>query len=368
MRLSGGPTATLVLAVALAHTSWATRSAEGGGDSTNWLSGTRRDENEGVENRPRAPSVGFYIGDPCNLTCSQVLHNVFCNTTSRKCECRAEHPVNIENRQCVKASPLGVACGHDEACTYIVEQAVCRHGKCRCKDGHEPQDGTRCVPARGVAILDNAELTTMISVIASLVIFTALFCLVLRLFSKARFGSTRDRMGDAGAPTSVLDAAGLEEGALNHHRSSLKGPPSRRTSRASVDYSGGQRRSSYAMLAPPSNPGSRRASSSSVRSQASLRSAASTRSGSISLRGGGSHHGGSRGCVTPGSQGSQGCNGGCSSSTGGRDPVRRTVSSPADASSTQQKNHQQPIARPLHLHLSQLEKEDSGYDTVVNHK
>ncbi|KAG0410646.1 hypothetical protein HPB47_012225, partial [Ixodes persulcatus] len=58
--------------------------------------------NEGIENRHRTASVGFYIGDPCNLTCSRVLYHVFCNVTSRRCECRPEYPVNIRNRQCVK--------------------------------------------------------------------------------------------------------------------------------------------------------------------------------------------------------------------------------------------------------------------------
>ncbi|KAH8023029.1 hypothetical protein HPB51_010386 [Rhipicephalus microplus] len=40
------------------------------------------------------------------------------------------------------------------------------------------------IAARGVAILENVELTTMVSVIVALMVFTALFCLVLRLFSK----------------------------------------------------------------------------------------------------------------------------------------------------------------------------------------
>ncbi|KAL3199248.1 hypothetical protein MRX96_053724, partial [Rhipicephalus microplus] len=48
--------------------------------------------------------VGFYIGDPCKQTCSSVLDHVFCNHTSRRCECRPEYPVNINNRQCVRGT------------------------------------------------------------------------------------------------------------------------------------------------------------------------------------------------------------------------------------------------------------------------
>ncbi|KAH8023787.1 hypothetical protein HPB51_016841 [Rhipicephalus microplus] len=45
--------------------------------------------------------------------------------------------------------------------------------------------------ARGVAILENAELTTTVSVIVALMVFTALFCLVLRLFSKVSICGAR---------------------------------------------------------------------------------------------------------------------------------------------------------------------------------
>lgn len=254
--------------------------------STSWLAGTRGDENEGIENRHRTASVGFYIGDPCNQTCSRVLYHVFCNVTSRRCECREEYPVNINNRQCVKASPLGGPCDHDEACAFSVAHSSCQKSECRCLDGHEPDvHASKCVPTRGVAILENAELTTMVSVIVALMLFTALFCLVLRLFSKARFGSSgRDRMGDAASPgpTTVLSSV---DGSLDApNKGAPPAPGSRRTSRNSVDYAA-SRRASYGMLAPPGDSSqgcSRRASGSSVRSQASHRSAASERSGSVS--------------------------------------------------------------------------------------
>ncbi|KAL3222304.1 hypothetical protein MRX96_004998 [Rhipicephalus microplus] len=108
------------------------------------------------------------------------------------------------------------------------------------------------IAARGVAILENAELTTMVSVIVALMVFTTLFCLVLRLFSKARFGTSgRDRMGDAASPPPGSAFLSSVDGSLPQPPGT-KGPASRRTSRNSVDYAA-SRRASCGMLAPPTD-------------------------------------------------------------------------------------------------------------------
>ncbi|CAN7938928.1 unnamed protein product, partial [Ixodes hexagonus] len=209
---------------------------------------------------------------------------------------------------------------------------------------------------RGVAILDNAELTTMVTVIVALMLFTALFCLVLRLFSKARFGSSgRDRMGDAAAspsPAVLTTVDGAVANSLGKTTSS-----SRRPSRGSVDYGGGganpARRASYGMLAPPGDSAgcSRRASDSSLRSQASQRSGASARSGSVSRSGARSAAAGA-GAHSPG--GRTTTTGSSRDSGGDHEPVRRTSSSPPEGNGTAGAGRQkQPITRPLRLHLSQ---------------
>ncbi|XP_054926808.2 uncharacterized protein [Dermacentor andersoni] len=210
------------------------------------LSRTRRDENEGVGIRHRTTSVGFYIGDPCIQTCSSVLHHVFCNHTSRRCECRREHPVNINNRQCVKASSLGSHCAYHEVCVYSVAHSSCQSSKCRCVDGHEPDaESKKCTPKRAPAVLDGTELTTMVSVIVALLLFMALFCLVLRLFSKSRFGpSSGDRMADAGSPPPNAAVLSSVDGSLSGNGAAAgptEGPASRRMSRNSVDIAGPRR-------------------------------------------------------------------------------------------------------------------------------
>ncbi|KAL3196649.1 hypothetical protein MRX96_015419 [Rhipicephalus microplus] len=161
--------------------------------------------------------VGFYIGDPCKQTCSSVLDHVFCNHTSRRCECRPEYPVNINNRQCVRASSLGNYCAYHEVCVYSVARSSCQNNRCNCVEGHEPDaDAKKCTPKRAPSIFDGAELTTMVSVIVALMLFMALFCLVLRLFSKARFGPSRgDRMADAESPPPTAAVLSSVDGSLS---------------------------------------------------------------------------------------------------------------------------------------------------------
>ncbi|XP_076322789.1 uncharacterized protein LOC143231893 isoform X3 [Tachypleus tridentatus] len=223
--------------------------------------------------------------------------------TSNRCECQKEYPINVNNKDCAKAARLWERCEYNISCTFYDEHAVCNEdGECRCDEGfrsHKDAGQEICIPDEGRGILDNSDITTVIMVVAGLMIGIALFCLVLRLFSRARFGRGRERFGNAAAPSVVLTEM-EEPGSVPH---------SRRTSRCSSsnEYLPGSRRASYSMLAPPTSAGSRRSSSGSVRSQSSVRSHASSIRSQSSLR---SYRGGRR------------------------DSVRRTRSSPTEASTS----------------------------------
>ncbi|XP_076304985.1 uncharacterized protein LOC143222399 [Tachypleus tridentatus] len=243
--------------------------------------------------------IAFHIGEPCKDTCNDILYQIYCNTTSNRCECKQEYPVNVNNKDCVKAVKLWKSCKYSESCTFYDENAICNEdGECRCEEGfrnHIVDGGELCIHDRTSGLLENSDVITVIMVVSGVMIGTALFCLVLRLFSRARFGRNRARFGNAAAPSVVL--TGIEV--------PLSVPHSRRPSRCSGcnEQLSRSRRASYSMLAPPMSSGSRRASSVSMRSQASVRSHVS------------SFH-------------SQ------TLSESNRDPVRRTFSSPVDASTS----------------------------------
>ncbi|GFT71660.1 EB domain-containing protein [Nephila pilipes] len=194
----------------------------------------------------------------------------------------------------VAAARLGDGCEYDNACAFSDDNTACVGGKCDCIDGFRAAQHLKgaalCLPASTVTFLENNYLMTTISAVAGLVIFTALLCLVLRLFSKARFNRPADRMASAGSPPTMMSAF-TGSRVLDSRRAS------RSSSMGSTDYAPVSRRASYSVLAPPSSLGSRRASSTSVRSGLSFRTNSSFR--------------------------------GYRSS---REPVRRALSSPADSS------------------------------------
>lgn len=244
----------------------------------------KRDEDES-DKGAYGRGVGFYIGEPCTEACNTILFHVYCNLTTKLCECLTEYPVNIEDKVCVKVAKIGDKCQYSEACTHYDEHSVCHpEGDCRCDERYQSQytetGNIICIPANPNVILDNSDFATLISVVAGLMIFTGLFCLVLKLFSRARFNRPRDRLGDASAPSVVMTGMDASGSSVIGSR-----PPSRTS--GSIEYLPGSH---------TSNHRSRRPSSSSVRSQLSLRSHSSFR---------------------------------CHRSH--RDIVRRTLSSPADS-------------------------------------
>ncbi|CAL1264775.1 unnamed protein product [Larinioides sclopetarius] len=303
----------------------------------------KRDENESVKSA-FGRGVGFYIGEPCESTCNSILFHVYCNKSSGRCECHDQYPVNIENKVCVKASHLGERCEYDEACAFNDDHTACVSGKCDCADGFRAAQHLKgqslCLPGKSplglngstVTFLENNYLMTTVSAVAGLVIFTALLCLVLRLFSKARFSRPADRMASAGSPPTMMSAF-TGSHVLDSRRAS-------RSSMSSTDYMPVSRRASYSMLAPPSSLGSRRASSTSVRSGLSYRTNSSFRGYRY------------------------------------REPVRRALSSPADSSQNfpppspckvpnhQPHHHHHHSHHPIH-HNSPVDEDDMLDDSPV---
>ncbi|XP_022237456.1 uncharacterized protein LOC111084978 [Limulus polyphemus] len=157
------------------------------------------DEDEGID---------VYVGEPCENTCSNNLHNIYCNLTTKRCECLKEYPVRVKRKGCVKGARLWEKCDYTESCSYYNDHAMCNsHGECRCEEGYKSysdETGEMCIPGKGDGILENPDLMTGIMVVAGVMIGTALFCLVLRLFSRARFGRNRGRFGNAAELPVVL--------------------------------------------------------------------------------------------------------------------------------------------------------------------
>lgn len=46
------------------------------------------------------------LGEPCVTTCNQILFHVWCNLTSRTCQCLPDYPVNVDNKVCLRGRSL----------------------------------------------------------------------------------------------------------------------------------------------------------------------------------------------------------------------------------------------------------------------
>ncbi|CAG2106291.1 unnamed protein product [Medioppia subpectinata] len=257
------------------------------------------------------PGRAYGRGEPCISTCNQILFHVTCNLSTHVCECLKDYPVNVNNKNCRKAVRNGGKCEFTEECSYFDKNTVCTNdGLCQCSEGYDikSEDNKKenvCsavdspmhlrIGAATYEFLNNADLTTLLSLIISLFLLIFLFCFVIKLFNKARFSDGSERCySRASVPPVIL--TGHETIAASRNSSA----------RSCHEYLPPSRRASYSLLAPPpSNLVSRRPSMSSIRSQSSLRSYSSFRSQS-SFRN-----------YRPG--------------IGVREPFRRTTSSPVDS-------------------------------------
>lgn len=224
------------------------------------------------------PSVGTEIGGMCVDHCSEDLKHTFCNKATNKCECDHAHPLAYNNHICLAPLHLGELCSHTESCAFYDPNALCNkvtpyYFRCACKEEYQQASSgnghDKCVPVKKELIVQT-DVPTVLGVGVGMVLFTGLTCMVLRLFSNARFGQPRGHYADANLPPPIT---------LTSTPSSA--PHSRRSSGRSSGTAG-SRRPSYTMLAPPSRSGSRRASSSSIRSQMSVRSCTSGRAERLS--------------------------------------------------------------------------------------
>ncbi|XP_035701544.1 uncharacterized protein LOC118433591 [Folsomia candida] len=218
---------------------------------------------------------GAKLGESCDRG-DCVGEYVFCNRTTRKCQCEANHPFQVNTDKgtiCAKAAKLGEGCLKAEMCLSLDENSDCiQEGftpTCQCKsDYHQIYDKTqskdRCVLK---AQMISSDLLTLLIVGTAMTGFCGLTCLVLRIFARARFGPRRNgHYANAQAPPAVTLSAEqgdhlAEPRSLSHSRNS-----SQRSSLAEI------RRQSGSLLAPPTRPDSRRASNTSIRSSSSSRS------------------------------------------------------------------------------------------------
>jgi len=135
------------------------------------------------------------VGDPCekNEDCSLVPQS-FCNAEKRVCVCPPAYPVNATT-VCRQERMLNDSCIVDAECTITDPNLECRDLRCQCISNYRPSlytGGTifctsMTLPEGMGTFVD----PTMIGVLVGMVLMFIIMCVVLRLFSKARWRENR---------------------------------------------------------------------------------------------------------------------------------------------------------------------------------
>ncbi|KAK6617599.1 hypothetical protein RUM44_005187 [Polyplax serrata] len=172
---------------------------------------------------------GLKFGDKCKETAECDFEGSICDSVLKLCQCIPELPVTNHLDKCGKAASVNDSCSFNEQCEQTVFQTECRDGRCLCrfdkipvatKDGIVECQNIPKEPRENPYRVD----PTMIGILAGMFLMFIILCVVLRLFSKARWRENRTIFN---TPNPRLMNASL----LQHNKSIHEG---RRGSRASA--------------------------------------------------------------------------------------------------------------------------------------
>ncbi|KAM3960988.1 EB domain-containing julius seizure protein [Aphomia sociella] len=212
-------------------------------------------------------SRGRY-SDTCSTVADCNFTHSICDDVQKTCMCHPDVPVSNHYDKCGKPASINETCMFNEQCEYLNVMTLCRNEKCVCKHDMIPEvtvdGGVTCIadmsPEVPIRTLDPA----MIGVLVGMALMFVIICVVLRLFSRARWRENRTIFNTPNPR--LMNVSLLRDSKLLHGQD-------RRGSRVSVRPP--SRQASQQELRPHSpSPGSRRGSrASSGHSATSLRSA-----------------------------------------------------------------------------------------------
>ncbi|XP_054726466.1 uncharacterized protein LOC129236232 isoform X2 [Anastrepha obliqua] len=215
------------------------------------------------------------FGDKCEGTLECGFPGSICDAKKKSCQCTEDLPVTNHIDKCGKEAAVNETCFFNEQCEVRHYQTECRDGRCACRYEMTPfwgKDGTVECKGRGdkrgpETYIDPA----MIGVLVGMALMFIIICVVLRLFSQARWRENRTIFNTPNPR--LMNVSLLRDSKLLHGQE-------RRGSRMSVRAP--SRQPSMASLRPHSpNPSLGSHSGSASASNASATSIRSTRSNSV---------------------------------------------------------------------------------------
>ncbi|XP_030747530.1 uncharacterized protein LOC115876007 [Sitophilus oryzae] len=194
------------------------------------------------------------FGDKCGSTDECGFEGSVCDDLQGKCLCRPEVPVTNHLDKCGIAAKINESCTFNEQCETVYFMTECnKEGVCSCRHEKVPilkPDGTvECITIIRTITHERYVDPAMIGILVAMFLMFITICIVLRLFSKARWRENRTIFNTPNPR--LMNVSLLRESKLLHH--------DRRGSKGSH---GPSRPASMTSLPPqsPNSQGSRRGS------------------------------------------------------------------------------------------------------------
>lgn len=198
------------------------------------------------------------FGDKCNKTRECSFKSAVCQLNDARtfttCQCEEEYPITNHIDKCGKPIPVNGSCNFDAQCEAFTVQTKCRDGLCAClfeQTAIMKSDGSyECISIKDVPQIGTYIDPTMIGILVAMFLMFITICVVLRLFSRARWRENRTIFNTPNPR--LMNVSLLRENKLLHERRGSRGSvrgPSRAPSMASLRPH-----------SPSSQPGSRRGS------------------------------------------------------------------------------------------------------------
>uniref|UniRef100_A0A8D9ANX4 EB domain-containing protein n=1 Tax=Cacopsylla melanoneura TaxID=428564 RepID=A0A8D9ANX4_9HEMI len=133
-------------------------------------------------------------GDKCVETKECGVENSYCDEGSKTCQCLPDHPATNSYDKCGPVGEPGAECFFNEQCEEFLFSTECRHSKCICKfelEAVKQPDGTVVCKTPYVPSDESYVDPAMILVLVVMALMFAIICVVLHLFSKARWQENR---------------------------------------------------------------------------------------------------------------------------------------------------------------------------------
>ncbi|XP_055381588.1 protein PF3D7_1417600 isoform X2 [Condylostylus longicornis] len=181
-----------------------------------------------------------YFGDKCENTLQCGFPGSICDSKKKTCRCTEDYPITNHIDKCGRVASHNESCNFNEECEAFHFKTECRDGRCICKFDLQPvynngnfECGAKQPKVREVHSIDPA----MIGVLVGMALMFIIICVVLRLFSQARWRENRTIFNTPNPR--LMNVSLLRESKLLHgqerrgSRMSVRGP-SRQPSMASL--------------------------------------------------------------------------------------------------------------------------------------